>query len=206
MRKYLLITLCAFPYFANAGTDYAASCSPPDAAKLAKSPLNKMTMDVARSIEERQGYEGKEDRPIIVKLQSSVTVNKGQLKVNNQMKESFCSAGTYLAFLKVIEKAQASHMISLSQDSLQAILPKNKDLQPDGVGIWGRWNSDGQGTAILYKELEIGHSTHDINEGEQGDFAKIDWKNGGGHSVVFDSVRQCKTCASCAADELNHIK
>ena len=187
------------------GTDYASACSPP-LGKSATSPVNKMTMAVAHSMEKGRGYmkkvDGKyQDGPIIERLQNSVGLDNCNLRIQNKMEDSFCSAGTYLAFLKVIEQAQNSGAVKLNCASANALLPKNKNLQPDGVGVWGQWNSDGQGTAVVLNQLGMAQNTHDVSQAEQGDFAKIDWKSGDGHSVIFDSMRNCKKCPSCASEQ-----
>ena len=62
--------------------------------------------------------------------------------------------------------------------------------QPDGVGIWGRWNSNGPGTACLFHELQIGENFTDWNLARRGDFMKIFWNpNVGrrehGHSAIY---------------------
>jgi hypothetical protein len=65
--------------------------------------------------------------------------------------------------------------------------------QPDGVGIWGRWNANGPGTACLFHELQLGDNFTDWNSARPGDFMKIFWNpNVGrrehGHSAIYLGV------------------
>jgi hypothetical protein len=70
---------------------------------------------------------------------------------------------------------------------LEALLPKG---QPDGTGIWGRWNANGPGTARLFAELNLGENFSDLAQARPGDFLKIWWTDSigsseHGHSVIF---------------------
>jgi hypothetical protein len=61
---------------------------------------------------------------------------------------------------------------------------------PDGVGIWGRWNANGPGTARLFHELGLGKNFTSWEQARPGDFMKIFWstdvgKKERGHLVVF---------------------
>ena len=100
---------------------------------------------------------------------------------------SYCSGATYLVFLKVIAALQDSQALALSQQILQALRPEG---QPDGTGIWGRWNANGPGTARLFYELGLGRNFSDATNAKPGDFLKIWWSDSigaseHGHSVVF---------------------
>jgi len=100
---------------------------------------------------------------------------------------SYCSGATYLVFLKVIASLQSEHRISLPPSTLEALLPKG---QPDGTGIWGRWNANGPGTARLFAELNLGENFSDLTQARPGDFLKIWWTDSigsseHGHSVIF---------------------
>ena len=62
--------------------------------------------------------------------------------------------------------------------------------QPDGVGVWGRWNANGPGTACLFKELGLGRNFTSFEEAQPGDFMKIFWSGAvgareHGHSVIY---------------------
>lgn len=100
---------------------------------------------------------------------------------------SYCSGATYLVFLKVITALQDTHRISLAPETFEALKPEG---QPDGTGIWGRWNANGPGTARLFYELGLGHNFSDLAEAQCGDFLKIWWNEAigsaeHGHSVVY---------------------
>ncbi len=62
-----------------------------------------------------------------------------------------------------------------------------------GVGIWGRWNANGPGTACLFHELQLGENFTDWNQARPGDFMKIFWNSNvgrreHGHSAIFLGV------------------
>ena len=100
---------------------------------------------------------------------------------------SYCSGATYLVFLKVIAALQASHDLTLSPSLLETLRPMG---QPDGTGIWGRWNANGPGTARLFAELGLGSNFTDYSRARPGDFLKIWWgdfigASEHGHSVIY---------------------
>ena len=102
---------------------------------------------------------------------------------------SFCSGATYLVFLSALDTLQRKGQVILSAETVNA-LPMR--MQPDGVGIWGRWNANGPGTARLFHELGLGRSFTKFSEARAGDFMKIWWHEGigwaeKGHSVVYIS-------------------
>lgn len=114
-------------------------------------------------------------------LVKSVSMDGNAYKVDpEKASPSFCSGATYLVFLKALQKAtkptQSSKLLITGQD--------------DGVGVWGRWNSNGPGTARLVHELGLGRNFQDWSEARPGDFLKIFWndeigKHERGHSVIF---------------------
>ncbi len=100
---------------------------------------------------------------------------------------SYCSGATYLVFLKVISALQNSHRVTLPTATLEALLPMG---QPDGTGIWGRWNANGPGTARLFYELGFGRNFTSLSAAHPGDFLKIWWSDAigaseHGHSVIY---------------------
>lgn len=120
-----------------------------------------------------------------------------RLEVNPGMAAgySFCSSATYLLFVRVIEKLQAEKRIRLAPsvnreiarigDRIDVIAGKN-----DGVGIFGHWNADGPGTAVLFHRLDLGSNFSSFEKARPGDFMKIFWndkigKGERGHLVVF---------------------
>lgn len=115
-------------------------------------------------------------------LQGAANVSSGRLMVRpDSAKPSFCSSATYLLLLKVLQRT------NLPPEAQSALAVGN---QPDGVGVWGRWNANGPGTARLFHELQAGRNFTDFSEARPGDFLKIFWsKEIGsrerGHLVVF---------------------
>ena len=100
---------------------------------------------------------------------------------------SYCSGATYLVFLKALSGLQNAGRLTLSPETIAALRPAG---QPDGTGIWGRWNANGPGTARLFQELGLGPNFTDLSAARPGDFLKIFWNDGigaseHGHSVVF---------------------
>jgi hypothetical protein len=121
-------------------------------------------------------------------LRNAVRIHEDALAVEaSHAMPSYCSGATYLVFLKVIASLQSEHRISLPPSTLEALLPKG---QPDGTGIWGRWNANGPGTARLFAELNLGENFSDLAQARPGDFLKIWWTDSigsseHGHSVIF---------------------
>jgi hypothetical protein len=100
---------------------------------------------------------------------------------------SYCSGATYLVFLKALSDLQTRGGLTLSPETIAALRPAG---QPDGTGIWGRWNANGPGTARLFHELGLGPNFTDLSAALPGDFLKIFWNDAigaseHGHSVIF---------------------
>ena len=100
---------------------------------------------------------------------------------------SYCSGATYLVFLKTLLALQSHGKINIGEDAWKALMPARLG---DGVGVWGRWNANGPGTARLFYELRLGRNFTSYEDAQPGDFMKIFWndsvgKNERGHSVVF---------------------
>lgn len=99
---------------------------------------------------------------------------------------SYCTGASYLVFLRLISQLQSKDL-GLSQEALRAMLMTG---QPDGSDVWGRWNSNGPGTARLFFELGLGKNFLDWKQAKPGDFLKIFWnehigKLERGHSVIY---------------------
>lgn len=122
-------------------------------------------------------------------LKASI-VQKGRPGLDLQPKAaqpSFCSAATYLVFVGVIKDLMDDGRLRLAPEVVAELLVRD---QPDGEGVWGRWNANGPGTARLLHELGAGRSFSDIQEAAPGDFLKIWWNNHigakeAGHSVIY---------------------
>lgn len=119
-------------------------------------------------------------------LQSAVQVSGGKLLVRPAAaKATYCSGATYLVFVQAIETLLPE---SPGGERLADALAIKG--QPDGVGVWGRWNANGPGTACLFRELRLGHNFTSIDEARPGDFMKIFWTDAvgtreHGHSVIY---------------------
>jgi hypothetical protein len=118
-----------------------------------------------------------------------------QLMVDPSAAEpTHCSSATYVLLLKTLLNPALG--LNLDLDTEKALLPRQ---QGDGVGIWGRWNANGPGTAALFHELNLGNNFTDIGLARPGDFMKVSWngiigsdprirdpnKNEKGHSAIF---------------------
>ncbi len=121
-------------------------------------------------------------------LHSAVTTPFEMLRVDaSHAIPSYCSEGTYLVFLKTLSALQSNYQLSLSPETMNALKPTG---QPDGTGIWGRWNANGPGTACLFYELGLGRNFSELSLALPGDFLKIFWNDRigateRGHSVIF---------------------
>jgi len=122
------------------------------------------------------------------RFRAAVDVSGGRLRVNaGGAAPSYCSSATYLVFLKVVDAARAEGRMRLDAEALAALAPGR---QPDGHGIWGRWNANGPGAARLFRELGLGRNFTEFDEALPGDFLKIFWRdavgsNERGHLVVY---------------------
>ncbi len=127
-------------------------------------------------------------REAAVALRSSVQQEGSALRIApGAARPSYCSGATYLVFLKTLEQLRRSGSIELPAEAQRALLIAG---QPDGHGVWGRWNANGPGTARLFHELGLGRNFEGYEQARPGDFMKIFWtKEVGsherGHSVVY---------------------
>ena len=123
------------------------------------------------------------NRLAMERFTSAVGVRNGALSVEAAGAfPNFCSEATYLVFLKTIAAQQA-----LDPAARDALLVRG---QPDGQGVWGRWNANGPGTARLFRELGLGRNFDSFEQARPGDFMKIFWSpevgsRERGHSVIF---------------------
>src|SRR6478672_12980638 len=123
-----------------------------------------------------------------IKLQSAAHFESGKFFViPTKPYVSFCSGATYLVFIKTIEELRDRGQLQLDYATLNQLIIRD---QHDGEGVWGRWNSNGPGTARLFHELGLGRNFTDFSQARPGDFMKIFWsdeigKLERGHSVVF---------------------
>ncbi|MEX2579750.1 MAG: hypothetical protein WD342_11890 [Verrucomicrobiales bacterium] len=122
---------------------------------------------------------------------------KGRLRVKPARAAdfSFCSSATYLLFCKVVESLQKEGVVS-SDRALSRELARVGDKRDvihgklDGVGLFGHWNADGPGTAVLFERLNLGRNFSSLERAKPGDFLKIFWndaigKGERGHLVLY---------------------
>ncbi len=131
-------------------------------------------------------------------LQEAIRVGAGgKLKVapRSASGPSFCSSATYLLFCQVIGKLQAKGQLDADRDLNRELADVGQTRavihgELDGVGIFGHWNANGPGTAMLFKRLDLGSNFSSFEEARSGDFLKIFWneaigKGERGHLVVY---------------------
>lgn len=149
-------------------------------------PINQLILKEVSSMPSNGGYAT--SAAANHALQLAVTSYGEILRVDaSHATPSYCSGATYLVFLKTLAALQANHQLTLSPFVVAQLKPSG---QPDGTGIWGRWNANGPGTARLFYEIGLGTNFSDLRMARPGDFLKIFWNDGigakeHGHSVVF---------------------
>jgi len=149
-------------------------------------PFNTLVLEAIRSMPRGGGYSTASTASHA--LQHAVSVQNAMLEVQAAHAiPSYCSGATYLVFLRVISSLQSQEHLQLSPEILAALKPSG---QPDGTGIWGRWNANGPGTARLFYELSLGRNFTEISNAQPGDFLKIFWSDQigaaeHGHSVIY---------------------
>ncbi len=157
--------------------------APPDADGAG---FNALILQVIQSMPREGGYSVAS--PASKLLSESIRLAPRNLSVEPaRANPSYCSGATYLVFAGVCQWLIRDGDLALSDEALRALLVTG---QRDGVGIWGRWNANGPGTARLFRELDLGKNFTDWNQARAGDFMKIFWNNEigvkeRGHSVVF---------------------
>lgn len=148
--------------------------------------FNAIVLEQIRKMPEGGGYAT--TRAAHQALNSAVALSPLGLRVeSSKAQPSYCSGATYLLFLKTLAEAENQGLCPPATSSSESLLPK---AMADGVGIWGRWNANGPGTARLFHELGLGKNFTSWGQARPGDFMKIFWssdvgKKERGHSVVF---------------------
>ncbi|MBA2434192.1 MAG: hypothetical protein H0V54_03735 [Chthoniobacterales bacterium] len=155
-------------------------------AQLAPSPLNPVILEQIKKMPSGGQYSA--SRTATIRLQSAAHFESGKFFIlPASASPSYCSGATYLVFMKTIETLRDRGELQLDYDTLDALMIRG---QPDGRGIWGRWNANGPGTARLFHELGLGRNFDDFAEAQPGDFMKIFWspevgRAEHGHSVIY---------------------
>ena len=156
------------------------------ATRAARTP-NDLVLEAVAAMPPDGGYRA--NTVAVTALRSSLQMRDSRLAINpNLAAPSFCSGATYLVFLSVLDRLQREGRLPLDPATLDALLVQ--EHQADGVGVWGRWNANGPGTARLFYETGLGRNFTSFDEAMPGDFLKIFWNEeiGSrefGHSVVY---------------------
>jgi hypothetical protein len=156
--------------------------------QLNAATFNDRVMETVEAMPAGGGYEV--SRNAAHRLCSSVnTGTDGRLVVKADLAQpSYCSGATYLVFLKALQPELDAVPNRETRTALAECLGIRN--QPDGVGIWGRWNANGPGTAKFFADARLGRSFRDHGRARPGDFLKIWWKppigrDEAGHSVIY---------------------
>jgi hypothetical protein len=155
-------------------------------AQLEVSPLNDLVLQQIGKMPVGGKYSA--SRSATIRLQAAAHFESGKFfVVPDAASPSYCSGATYLVFIKTIEALRDRGDLDLNYETLDQLMIRG---QPDGSGIWGRWNANGPGTARLFYELGLGPNFDDFEEARPGDFMKIFWspevgREEHGHSVIF---------------------
>ncbi|MGZ3748790.1 MAG: hypothetical protein ACXWRE_15190 [Pseudobdellovibrionaceae bacterium] len=163
------------------------------AAASEVAPYNQEILNILKGMPKGGGY--KTNALAMAHLKAAITFNNDSLEVTPERgTPSFCSSATYLVFLKLISVLYKNKTIILNEDTQKALLVHGES---DGSGVWGRWNSNGPGTARIFYELKLGRNFtfEKISDAQPGDFMKIFWSDEigakeRGHSVIFTGTRQ----------------
>jgi hypothetical protein len=156
--------------------------------------LNELIIESIQSIP--SGGEYRADANAISLLRQAVTISDRRLQIIPDLaRPSFCSSATYLVFLTVMDRLHREQRVQLPEPALTALLIQG---QPEGEGVWGRWNANGPGTARLFHELGLGRSFCDPATALPGDFLKIWWNEEigskeRGHSVIYLGMEQTES-------------
>jgi hypothetical protein len=157
-----------------------------DSSALVLSSINRVILEVIAKMPTGGDYRASSES--IQKLEAAIKKDGDRLSVDPTFaKPSFCSSATYLVFVSALTELCNGGQIRFKPGVAEKLLVTG---QPDGVGVWGRWNANGPGTARLFAELHLGHNFCSIEEAQPGDFLKIFWNDQigfkeSGHSVVY---------------------
>jgi hypothetical protein len=156
-----------------------------------RSDANQIILSLLPQMPKQGGYSVSETAT--ANLQAAVRVADGRLTITPRFATpSYCSGATYLVFLQAVEQLRGGSPITGALAEQLAVKG-----QPDGVGVWGRWNANGPGTACLFRELDLGPNFTSWSAAKPGDFMKIFWnpnvgRHEHGHSAIFLGVTQEK--------------
>lgn len=147
--------------------------------------FNEQVLSVIQEMPKKGGYVLTSTSP--KKMRDAFSWNVDELTVTQSKAiPSYCTTATYLVFFKALENFWKGNGYP-SRDILEIIKP---NVESDGVRIWGRWNSNGPGTAKFFRDADLGTNFEELDKALPGDFLKIWWndevgKKEQGHSVVY---------------------
>jgi hypothetical protein len=145
---------------------------------------NEVILTVLRTMPHEGGYSASAETTR--RLQAAIQPRNGLTILPELAKPSYCSGATYLVFLRALQFLNPRGL-QANPALADALLVRG---QPDGVGVWGRWNANGPGTACLFQELKLGRNFTSFDLPRPGDFMKIFWtravgRGEHGHSVIY---------------------
>jgi hypothetical protein len=151
---------------------------------LSRQDPNEVILFVLSTMPHAGGYSASSETTR--RLESAVQPRDGLTVLPELARPSYCSGATYLVFLKTLQSLNA-RALQTNPALVDALLIHG---QPDGVGVWGRWNANGPGTACLFQELRLGRNFTSFDLARPGDFMKIFWtasvgRAEHGHSVIY---------------------
>ena len=151
---------------------------------LSRQDPNEVILSVLGTMPHEGGYSASSETTR--RLQAAVQPRNGLMVLPEVARPSYCSGATYLVFLKTLLLLDP-RALQTDPALIDALLIRG---QPDGVGVWGRWNANGPGTACLFQELNLGRNFSSFTLARPGDFMKIFWtaavgRNEHGHSVIY---------------------
>jgi len=147
--------------------------------------FNDRVLKAVQEMPKKGGYVLTSVSPI--KLRDAFSWNMDELLITEAKAiPSYCTTATYIVFFKVLKSYWAENGYPAKE--IQELYRAN--VESDGVRIWGRWNSNGPGTAKLFYDSGLGTNFDDLSKARSGDFLKIWWndeigKKESGHSVVY---------------------
>jgi hypothetical protein len=153
---------------------------------LPRSVINKLIVQMIERMPKGGEYQASSES--MEKLASAIQIKGNNLDIHREVAmPSFCSSATYLLFVSVLEQLHKNKHLTFEPSVVEKLRVTG---QHDGVGVWGRWNANGPGTARLFEELQLGNNFTSIDQAEPGDFLKIFWNDqiGAkefGHSVIY---------------------
>lgn len=134
----------------------------------------------------------------MIDLKTAIQVDrKGRIRIQPKRAAnySFCSSATYLLFCDVVASLQKEGAVpanaSFSTEMADVGKPERViQGELDGIGMFGHWNADGPGTAVLFHLLNLGPNFSSYERARPGDFLKIFWNDSigrgeRGHLVVY---------------------